>query len=105
MGGIAAFLARSWLLSRTQATTVGGTVVAAATELPFGTTLTENNVIEIPWAAKTVPAGAFASKQVLLKEGRRVTLATIEPNEPILNSRVTGPGQRASLSTLLDPEK
>lgn len=105
MGGIAAFLARSWLLSRTQATPVGGIVVAAVGQLPFGTPLTENNVIEIPWAAKTVPEGAFTSKQALLKDGRRVTLGTIQPNEPILVSRVTGPGQRASLSNLLDPDK
>jgi pilus assembly protein CpaB len=105
MGGIAAFLARSWLLSRTQATPVAGVVVAATSQLPFGTPLTENNVIEIPWAAKTIPEGAFISKQALLKDGRRVTLATIQPNEPILASRVTGPGQRASLSNLLDPDK
>ena len=105
MGGIAAFLARSWLLSRTQATPVAGMVVAAATQLPFGTPLSESNTVEIPWAAKTVPEGAFTSKQALLKEGRRVTLATILPNEPILRSRVTGPGQRASLSNLLDPDK
>ena len=105
MGGVAAFLARSWLLSRTQATPVGGAVVAAAGHLPFGTPLTENNVIEIPWAAKTVPEGAFTSKQALLKDGRRVTLGTIQPNEPILASRVTGAGQRASLSNLLDPDK
>jgi pilus assembly protein CpaB len=105
MGGVAAFLARSWLLSRTQATPVGGVVVAAAGQLPFGTPLTETNVIEIPWAARTVPEGAFTSKQALLKDGRRVTLGTIQPNEPILASRVTGPGQRASLSNLLDPDK
>jgi pilus assembly protein CpaB len=105
MGGIAAFLARSWLLSRTQATPVAGVIVAAATQLPFGTVLNESNTVEIPWAAKTALEGAFTSKQALLKDGRRVTLAAIYPNEPILTSRVTGPGQRASLSNLLDPDK
>jgi pilus assembly protein CpaB len=105
MGGVAAFLARNWLLSRTQATPVAGVIVAAASQLPFGTPLSENNTIEIPWAAKTVPEGAFTSKQALLKDGRRVTLSTIQPNEPILAVRVTGPGQRASLSNLLDPDK
>jgi pilus assembly protein CpaB len=105
MGGIAAFLARNWLLSRTEGSFSNGTIVAAARQLPFGTTLTDDNVEVIPWAAKTAPPGAFASKQELFKEGRRITLAVVERDEPILNSKITGPGQRASLSTLLDEQK
>jgi pilus assembly protein CpaB len=105
MGGIAAFLARNWLVSRTQATASTTTIVAAASNLPFGTPLTEENLEEMPWAAKVVPEGSFATKQALLKDGRRVTLATIHQNEPILNAKITGPGQRASLSTLLDTDK
>jgi pilus assembly protein CpaB len=105
MGGIAAFLARNWLLSRTQDSFSNGTIVAAARQLPFGTTLTDDNVEVIPWAAKTVPTGAFASKKELFKEGRRITLAAVEREEAILNSKITGPGQRASLSTLLVEQK
>ncbi len=104
MGGIAAFLARNWLLSRTEASATG-TIVAAARQLPFGTTLTEENVEEIPWAAKTVPPGSYASKHELFKEGRRITLAAVQRDEPILDSKITGPGQRATLSTLLDEHK
>jgi pilus assembly protein CpaB len=105
MGGIAAFLARNWLLSRTQTTSTTATIVAAAKQLPFGTPLTDDNVEEMPWAAKTIPTGAFLSKQALFKEGRRISLAAIQQNEPILSSKITGPGERASLSTLLDPDK
>jgi pilus assembly protein CpaB len=105
MGGIAAFLARNWLLSRTQVTANTTTIVAAAKTLPFGTPLTDDNVEEMPWAAKTIPVGAFLSKQALFKEGRRIALAAIQQNEPILSSKITGPGERASLSTLLDPDK
>ena len=105
MGGIAAFLARNWLLSRTQVTATNTTIVAAAKPLPFGTPLTDDNVQEMPWAAKVIPEGSFTSKQALFKDGRRVTLATIQQNEPILSSKITGPGQRASLSTLLDKDK
>src|SRR5262249_15977047 len=94
MGGIAAFLAPNWLVSRTQATATTTTIVAAAKQLQFGTPLTEDTVIEMPWAAKAVPEGSFASKQALFKDGRRVTLATIQQNEPVLNSKITGPGQR-----------
>jgi pilus assembly protein CpaB len=105
MGGIAAFLARNWLVSRTQVTAVSGTVVAAAQHLPFGTPLTEDNVRVIPWAAKNIPSGAFRSTKELLKDGRRTTLAVFERDEPILKTKITGPGQRASLSTLLDEDK
>jgi len=106
MGGIAAFLARNWLLTRTEgASTPTTTIVAAAKPLPFGTPLAEDNIQEIPWAAKSLPAGAFVTKKDLLKDGRRVTLTTIESDEPILNSKITGPGQRASLSSLLDSDK
>jgi pilus assembly protein CpaB len=105
MGGIAAFLARNFLLSRTQSAATTATIVAASKTLPFGTPLTDENVEEMPWAAKTIPAGAFLSKKALFKEGRRISLATIQQNEPILTSKITGPGERASLSTLLDADK
>jgi pilus assembly protein CpaB len=52
-----------------------------------------------------LPAGAFATKADLFKEGRRAALATIQADEPILSSKITGPGQRASLSTLLSKDK
>jgi pilus assembly protein CpaB len=105
MGGIAAFLARNWLLSRTEATAVTTTIIVASKELPFGTPLTDDNVAEVKWGAAVTPSGSFPSKQDLFKEGRRITLATVQANEPILNSKITGPGERASLSTLLDKDK
>ena len=105
LGGIAAFLARNWLQSRGQVTATTTTIVAAEKLIPFGTPLTDDNVKEMPWAAGAIPAGAFPSKQVLFKDGRRIALAAIQQNEPILVSRVTGPGERASLSTLLDKDK
>jgi len=37
----------------------------------------------------------------LLNGGRRVVLTAIEANEPILAAKITGPGQRATLSALL----
>jgi pilus assembly protein CpaB len=104
MGGIAAFLARNWLQSRTQVTS-SQTIVVAAKPLPFGTPLTDDVVQEVPWAAPILPAGAFTSKEALSKDGRRTTIASIQQGEPILISRVTGPGQRASLSTTLDKDK
>lgn len=105
LGTIAAFLARNWLQSRTQVATTSTMIVAAAKQLPYGTELTNDNIQEMPWAANVIPPGAFTSKQDLLKAGRRITLSAIQQNEPILNSKITGPGERASLSTLLDKDK
>ena len=43
-----------------------------------------------------------ATRDELLKAGRRVALAPLQRNELILKTKITGPGQRASLSSLLD---
>jgi len=102
LGGIAAILARNWLVSHAQPTSAG-TIVVAATPLVFGAQLTADNVSEIPWNAGGVPDGAFATKQDLLKDGRRMALAAIARKEPILRGKITAPGQRATLSTTLDP--
>ena len=37
----------------------------------------------------------------MLNGGKRVALTAIEPNEPVLSSKITGPGQRATLSAML----
>ena len=37
----------------------------------------------------------------MLAGGRRVVLGAIEPNEPVLSSKVTGAGQRATLSAII----
>jgi pilus assembly protein CpaB len=105
LGGVAALLADNWLVSRTQVATTTTTIVIAARPLPFGTPLTKDSIQEIPWAASVVPVGSFTSKEALFKDGRRMALATIQENEPILTAEITGPGERAPLSTLLDKDK
>jgi pilus assembly protein CpaB len=102
MGGGAALLARSWV----QARPVPGptnTIVVAKTKLGFGTELTPDNVAEISWGAPRLPEGAFVSTEALLKDGRRVSLGPIDPDEPILTGKITGPGQRGTLSALVAP--
>jgi pilus assembly protein CpaB len=108
LGGIAAALARNWLISQTRSTlTLGGTgtIVVAAAPLGFGTQISPENVKEISWSASTVPEGAFATKQELLSDGRRMALVSIARNEPVLRTKITAPGQRAALSSVLDPGK
>jgi pilus assembly protein CpaB len=107
LGVIAAVLTRNWLVnhSRAKLAQEAGTIVVAAVPLGFGSQVTPENVKEIPWSANALPEGAFATKQELLSGGRRMALVSIAPNEPVLRARVTAPGQRAALSSMLDPGK
>jgi pilus assembly protein CpaB len=101
MGTIAALMARSWIAQHS-APAATGTIVVAAAALPFGTVLTPDNVSDIPWTSPQLPDGAFAVKSDLLKDGRRTVLSSMERGEMILRPKVTAPGQRASLSVLLE---
>jgi len=78
-------------------------VVVASTSLRFGTPLAANMLREVAWPEGAVPDGSFASTQEMLSSGKRIVLAPIEPNEPVLSTKLTGPGQRATLSATLSP--
>src|SRR6185437_13689812 len=106
LGVIAAILARNWLVSHERSNQASvGTIVVAAKSLPFGTQLRVDNTIEIPWSSAVLPEGAFPTKEALLKDGQRMTLALIARNEAILRSKVTAPNQPATLSSVLAPGK
>ena len=104
MGGLAALMARSWIQTHTTAPAAVATdkIVVANAKLTFGAQLTRDNMTEVVWPKAQVPDGAFTSMEDVLKEGRRYVLGTVEKNEPLLRSKMTEPGQRASLSALLD---
>ncbi len=112
-GLLAVFIAQVWLNnqaskqaknyeSNKQPVTMQ-TVVVAKQPLRFGTELTASALQEIEWPAASIPAGAFNKISDLLHGGRRVVLTAIEPNEPVLSLKITGPGQRATLSALVKP--
>src|SRR5215204_5064287 len=107
MGGIAAFLARNFIEAQATIAPAAptGTIVVAAAPIGFGVALSPENVGEIPWAASKLPEGAFATRDELFKDGRRVVLAPMQRTELILKTKITGPGQRASLSALLEEGK
>src|SRR5262245_13159121 len=86
MGLVGAFMAREWL-SRRASPVPTSTIVVASVKVGFGTELTRDNTTEIPWAATRAPDGAFASKDQLFKEGRRVVLTPMDRNELILTSK------------------
>jgi pilus assembly protein CpaB len=107
MGGLAAFMARSWLASQSVNVVAlpDGQIVVAKSALAFGATITADNVTEISWPSKTLPDGAFLSVDQLLQGGRREVLTPFVRNEPIVSSKVTAPNQRASLSTTIGDGK
>jgi pilus assembly protein CpaB len=104
---LAVFLARSWILDQSSRSASGTVraetqrVVAAATSLKFGDRLAKENLRLIEWPAGSVPQGTFQSVEDLLGPQPRVALQAIQPNELILANKVTGPGQRASLSAVI----
>ena len=108
MGGAAAYLTRGWLHAQMNAAAArqpADHIVVAAEPLAYGATVTSDSITEVPWFTSAVPEGAFTAKDDLLNGGRRIVLSPLKRGEPILSSKVTGPGQRASLATLLDEGK
>lgn len=78
------------------------TLVVAAQPLRYGAEVTRGSLKEMPWPAGELPAGAFAKiDQLFADKQRRLALAAVEPNEPLLATKITGPGQRANLAALL----
>ncbi len=113
-GILAVFIAQSWLNSQAemrlrnlQAQNQGTpmavqTIVVASKPLRFGSELGSTSLREMAWPADSVPAGAFAKiSDVVAGNTRRVVLSPIEANEPVLATKITGPGQRATLSATL----
>lgn len=108
-GILAVFVAQVWLNNQAnkQARSLEPkpvatkTIVVAKQPLRFGATLTAKMLSEVPWPANAMPAGAFAKISDVLGQGKRVVLTAIEPNEPVLALKITGPGQRATLSALV----
>jgi pilus assembly protein CpaB len=73
----------------------------ASKPLRFGNELSKQVLREVAWPEEALPAGSFSSIAELISSGRRVVLTAIEQNEPVLNSKITGPGQRATLSAVI----
>jgi pilus assembly protein CpaB len=111
-GLLAVFVAQSWLNSQAEARlksmeaqktkpTATSTLVVASKALRFGNELSESSLREMPWPVDAIPQGGFRSIQEMLGQGKRVVLTAIEANEPVLASKITGQGQRATLSAML----
>jgi pilus assembly protein CpaB len=77
-------------------------VVVAARPIEFGQTLTADSIKLQPWPKGARPEGSFPTLAEVVGKAPRVALRSIAANEPILNTRVSGPGGRATLSALID---
>ncbi len=124
LAGAAVFLARNWVQNQVQPVAAieekkkleTTQVIVATTQLHFGNKVRREHLRVVDWPAAAVPEGSFKSIDDILgkeevdpKTGvkkpaeERTALRTIEINEPILKSKITGFGGRASLSTLIAP--
>jgi pilus assembly protein CpaB len=112
LGFLAVYLARDWLQTQVSAEKSAEVkqisltkVVVAKRPLHFGDELSASSLEEISWPTGNVPLGAFTSIDQILAEGkRRVVLKSVQLNEPILKSKISGFGGRATLSTIIDKE-
>jgi pilus assembly protein CpaB len=111
-GLLAVFIAQVWLNNEAdqrlksleaqrKAEPPARTIVVATKPLRFGDELNASSMREVAWPNDALPVGAFAKVADILT-GKRIALAAIDANEPILKAKITGPGQRATLSAVLD---
>jgi pilus assembly protein CpaB len=107
----AVYMARSWLEEQIKPVIVQEniqatptkTIVVARSMLHFGNRIAPEHVTEIPWVAANLPTGAFeTTKQMFADSPERIILGEIAANEPILASKITGKGGRATLSAIID---
>lgn len=79
-------------------------VVVATGQLQYGQKLTEKNLKIVQFAKESAPPNAFSKIEDLISESdNRIVLRSIDPSEPILKSKVTGFGERATISAQLTP--
>lgn len=108
-GLIAVYLVNIYLTGaerKQEARTVATTRIAVArVPLEFGARITPQNVQFVEWPVSSVPTGSFRSPEEMMPAGHtHVVLRAMVPGEPILRSRLSGEGGRATLSALLPPD-
>lgn len=78
------------------------TMVVAAEPLRFGARIEPDKLRTIDWAAEELPEGAYGSIAELLPgdtDAPRYARGAFSAGEPIIDSRITAPGERPTLST------
>jgi pilus assembly protein CpaB len=111
-GVLSVFMAQTWLNRQdnarmknlqTQAKPVlTRKVVVAKSPLRFGNPVTAQVLREVEWPNEAIPANTFSSIAELIGGDKRVVRTSMETNEPIVGTKITGPGQKATLSAIID---
>lgn len=104
LGLVAVYLANTYLVASERNQQSQGTtrVAVASVPLNYGVPITPDKVRFVEFPNTSIPPGSFTTIQALLPNGqKRIALAPISLNEPILANKVTGPGNNASIAALL----
>jgi pilus assembly protein CpaB len=109
LGLVAVYLVNAYLsgADRQQEARAVQTTRIAVARLPleYGTRITPQNVQFVEWPLDSVPQGAFRDIAELNPVGNtHVVLRPMLPGEPVLRSKLSGEGGRATISALLDPD-
>lgn len=80
-------------------------VYTAARGLRYGERLAEDDVVAINWPRNALPDGVFTDRAELFPEGQppRAVMRAMERGEPIMQVKVTRPGQEAGIGARLSP--
>ncbi|WP_371154781.1 Flp pilus assembly protein CpaB [Jannaschia sp. 2305UL9-9] len=97
---------KSALASSQQAVVPVKDVYVVRRQLRYGDPLRPSDVRSISWPANSIPAGAFGSMDEIFPQGEtgiRTVLRVMERDEPLLQAKVTKPGQEAGIAATLTP--
>ncbi|OHV74381.1 Flp pilus assembly protein CpaB [Ensifer sp. LCM 4579] len=80
------------------------TLVVAAKPMRFGDRVRPESLKTIPWPSGERPSGSFETVEAVVGDETqpRYAMAAIDPGEPVLSVKITGAGERATLSAALD---
>ena len=80
-------------------------VLVATRQLRYGEPIGPDAVQVVDWPAAAVPQGVFQDINVLIPDPSRprIALRAMEPMEPLLDLKVSDPGQAAGIAAILTP--
>lgn len=78
-------------------------VIVVNKQMRYGQRLTKKDVKLVRWPTAAIPAGSFTSPEELFPENGelRSILRTMEPDEAVMSTKVTAPGEDAGVSSRL----
>ncbi|QJF50558.1 Flp pilus assembly protein CpaB [Roseobacter ponti] len=81
------------------------TVFVAKNPMKYGDILKQEDIRAVNWPQDSVPQGTYSDLAVLFPEGvdeHRLVVRPMEPGEPLMQVKITQPGEDIGLTTRLD---